>query len=310
MCTLSANCRSHVCWVSAVSYEVLQRFKVKLQSMGIRDMLPKTEGRLLVEMYPQLLVASHEDTPPDAAVQLYDAALARIGTETRLVAECQHHLSINGPWHAGHPYILSAVDTARGCLQIVKILPTHEAHFQTAADRERSAITALGLDGDDPPASCVPCRLLSIDVPTADAQAVGTGSGSRHAYCMPWYPASLLGLPQLSQALILQAGQDVRAALTSVHSCGLVHADVKAANIMVSGSCCFYLADWGACVKVGQPVEACTEVCPFLLGKWCGWPSPSHNDLLRVHDWPVCCMHAADVPVRAELGPCRAQQGL
>lgn len=197
------------------------------------------------------------------AREVYDSALVHLGSATRLATAEQHDLHVNGPWHQGHPWVLSAVSRTTGGLRIVKLLPQHEKQYCDAAKAEMHAIQVLELERVPDDVHIVACCPMEVTVPTEAAQPLQIGAGLRLAYSMHWYSSPLSHLPQIPLHTLRRGGQQLRSALDFAHERGIIHCDVKAANVMVDNDGNFFLADWGSSVSVGQPILSSTEVRPI-----------------------------------------------
>ena len=86
----------------------------------------------------------------------------------------------------------------------------------------------------------------------------------RHGNCwaiiMPRYTATLGELGQLSLDAVAVGCTRMCTALDFIHSRGLVHADVKSANVLVTSTGAWLLSDFGSCVKVETPLKSTTEL--------------------------------------------------
>jgi hypothetical protein len=205
-------------------------------------------------MFAQMQQACAPGVSALDAREVYDCALVHLGTATRLATAEQHALNVNGPWYQDHPWILSAIDRNTGSVRIVKILPQHEEHYARAADAEVLAIKVLELDHLPDGINIVACRRMDVTVPTAAAPSLQVGAGLRLAYSMPCYIAPLNRVAQMPTHALLRGGLQLRSALDFVHKRGIIHCDVKAANVMVNGDGHFFLADWGSSVIQGEPI--------------------------------------------------------
>ncbi len=107
------------------------------------------------------------------------------------------------------------------------------------------------------------------------AQALGVGKQSHEALVMPMLGSSLARLPQLPEELLHRGGRRLQSALKHMHEAGLVHADVKSDNCMVSETGDWYLGDFGSSLPIGDKIAYATDVSlaycleltipPFLL---------------------------------------------
>ncbi|DBB13030.1 TPA: Protein kinase, membrane associated tyrosine threonine 1 [Trebouxia sp. C0006] len=44
-----------------------------------------------------------------------------------------------------------------------------------------------------------------------------------------------------------------------MHAASILHADMKSDNVLLNTADVWHLADFGACVEVGQPIQSCNE---------------------------------------------------
>ena len=92
------------------------------------------------------------------------------------------------------------------------------------------------------------------------AQALGVGKQSHEALVMPMLGSSLARLPQLPEELLHRGGRRLQSALKHMHEAGLVHADVKSDNCMVSEKGHWYLGDFGSSLPIGDKITYATVV--------------------------------------------------
>ena len=150
-------------------FDYMAAFFAKLSKRGInvKKIDQKVHDRLRFHFLTRLQAAAQPSEDPDVALQVYEQAklllgtfspknrgLAGImvkvpfllaGTDTKIAIQADTGVSINGPIFKGKPMILSATDP-NGRLLAVKILPTHETAFKTAAKAEEEAVKTLGLN--------------------------------------------------------------------------------------------------------------------------------------------------------------------
>jgi len=83
---------------------------------------------------------------------------------------------------------------------------------------------------------------------------------------------------KFDSAALLRRSESIVAGLNWLHERGYVHMDVNASNILVNVSGDWFLADFGACVRVGEHVQGTTT-------PW-GYPKPINGQRSRFEfDW-------------------------
>ena len=191
----------------------------------------------------------------DAAVDLYNDAKRMPGTITKASVFDTLGIRINGPIVEGHPHILSAASSS-GMALAVKILDS------SCAAAEVEACQKLCLGGYDAPPSevyllnCSSTTLNHVD--SQESNILNRAPGSYQALVMPRYATTVAELPQLTETAIVAGILRLKTAVDYVHSKGLVHMDVKAANVFVDSVGGWVLGDFGSCVSNGKPVRSCT----------------------------------------------------
>lgn len=105
------------------------------------------------------------------------------------------------------------------------------------------------------------CSLVKICISRGHARELEIDAGHYDAVKMPRFVASLSQLPQLSEDIIFRGALRLQSALEDMHAASILHADMKSDNVLLNTADVWRLADFGACVEVGQPIQSCTEVC-------------------------------------------------
>ena len=216
--------------------------------------------RLVLNFPGQMRAASSASIDPDVALYLYQGIKDLPGTETCVNMVDEAHISINGPWMASHPSIVTAVDLVSGSLLAVKLLPPASQHQKDAAKSEKRAVNLLKLDTEPVDSALVPTQVHSVTVSSEHARTLQLGAGSYDVLKMPWYTASLHQLPQLSHELLCRGGRRLQQAVTAMHEVKLLHTDVKSANVFVDSFGAWFLGDFGASTIFGDKIVYCTEV--------------------------------------------------
>jgi hypothetical protein len=236
-------------------------FKQKLAQCHINRPDEKTMQRVMVFFAARMQAAAQPSADPDVARFLYEEAKAMLGTTTRAVIRDQQHISINGPWQPGVPFLVTAADLDSGELLVLKILARTSQSQQQAAIAELQAVRQLQLDTLQLPGCVlVPTHPVQITIHQEDAATFQLGEGSYNALRMPWFACNLASLPQLSQQLIAAGGRRLQEALHTMHQAQLLHCDVKGSNVLLDSSGSWYLGDFGSCVSFGKKITSCTPV--------------------------------------------------
>jgi hypothetical protein len=138
--------------------------KLRECDINIEKIDPKVHHRLRIHFLTRIQGAAQPSEDPEVAMQVYEDAKLLLGrshkdgglaswlkihfltgTDTKIAIQADTGVSINGPIFKGKPMILSATDP-NGRLLAVKILPTHETAFKSAAKAEEEAVKTLGLN--------------------------------------------------------------------------------------------------------------------------------------------------------------------
>ena len=82
----------------------------------------------------------------DDAMSLYKQASAQPESQTTQRMLTDLHISINASWLSSHSQLMKGVDLHSNSLLMLKLLPPRMQQQKQAAQSERLAIQALGLD--------------------------------------------------------------------------------------------------------------------------------------------------------------------
>jgi len=246
---------------SPSAFDYVVAFKAKLNLHSINRPNADAMSRLIRYFPQQMMMMAQAEASSDDAMLLYKQALAQPGTLTALNMLTDHHIAVNGLWLASHPQLVTGVDVHSNSLLVLKLLPPCTQQQKQAAQSERHAIKALGLDKVSQQSALVQCCLVKVSISIEHATILEMGEGQYDAVKMPRFVASLSQLPQLSDDIIYRGALRLQSALHEMHAVSLLHADVKSDNVVLNTADMWHLADYGACVEFGQPIMNCTEVC-------------------------------------------------
>ena len=233
-----------------------EAFKALLRAGGVA---PRDEvlERLQAARDTVFLTAA---TPAEAR-RWYDWAKLLPLSPTRGVLEGETGIFLDSE-HPFHHALLLAFD-AEGRPLAFKPLPA-------ATDPEATA--ALAACGGP----CIaPCSL---------ARARHSDGSDFVGLVMPKYDHSLADVADhvLSPAVIFARARGLVAAVSHLHTRGLVHMDIKEANVFVDGAGVWWLGDFGSAVEVGTPITSTTRgLHPDLVG----WSPAVPARAAWAHDW-------------------------
>ena len=108
-----------------------------------------------------MMMMAQAQASSDDAMLLYKQALAQPGSQTTLRMLTDLHIAVSGPL-ASHPQLMTGVDLHSNSLLILKLLPPCTQQQKQAAQSERLAIQALGLDKHKKESALVECSLVKV----------------------------------------------------------------------------------------------------------------------------------------------------
>jgi hypothetical protein len=261
------------------------QFKKKLAEEHITTPNPLAMQRLVLNFPGPMLAAAQRSADPHIARLLYEQAMCLPGTETRLLLADQG-ISVNSCVRDDRPSLLTAVDLRSGSLLVLKPLPRGSEEQKTAARAELQALDLLDLHSQPEGGVLVPMQLVTVGVDPKDATPLGMAAETYRAVRTPMFATSLDRAPQMTEEFIHQGGKRLQAALHIMHAKGLVHADVKAANVFLNHATKWCLGDYGSCLKIDERIVSCTEVR-------CRFPCLRVLQVLANADVTSNCMRAA-----------------
>jgi serine/threonine protein kinase len=207
---------------------------------------------------------------PSRCHDLYDIVKLIPSTTTRGVIRNQSNIVLNGPVSTEAKNILLGVDIAARRRVLVKIVNVQDTPWSMSREEREEAksaeveactvFTALDVDG------LVKCDVVQVDIQSVED--LGVGLGIWQAIKMHDYGISLAKLPQLPEDLIEEGFRRILNALSSVHSAGYVHMDVKSANVFVTTDLLWDLGDFGSARKCGEQCYTWTpELTPYAMSR-------------------------------------------
>jgi hypothetical protein len=218
-----------------VVLEARDRFERLLAEARVRPK-PDVMARLLVTRGTEMLLAK----TPDEAMSLYTWAknLPLSPTKGNFLEETG--FTLDGPLSSHMDNFLTAFGPD-GAAYVLKVVPGE-------ADPEVVAALALA----DSPAEV---HLVRSRFCSARREDGGTFCG----LLMPYFTRSLASAEVLLRRdVLLSRALDLVAAISSLHSKGFVHMDVKEANVFVDAAGHWWLGDFGSCVAPGSPIRTTT----------------------------------------------------
>ena len=239
--------------------DFVKAFKEKLRQehVAIKD---GPMRRVAMYFGERMRTAAQPSVKSYEARLLYDQAVALPGTETKLELLEREQISVDGRWMQHQPSLVTAVDLKSGSLLVLKSLAFDSEELKFAAAAEKRALERLQLDRLPADSVLVPMKLQTVRVRQKHVLAMHMGLGERTALKMPLFASSLDRLPQLSEELIYQGGRRLQEAVQLMHAQGLLHADLKAANVFLNDAKTWCLGDYGSSIDFGQKIVSCTEV--------------------------------------------------
>jgi len=191
----------------------------------------------------------------NSAADLYEFVKRIPGSTTSSTIEEKAQVKLNGPYETESSAVLITGADSEGRPILVKVL---WSLGDKAIQSETDAVLILGLEN---PREClVPSKICSLEAKGKDLVSQNVFSGNHKCIIMPLYPSTLLKMAHLlPEIVIYREGMKIRKALKFIHEQGLVHMDVKPANIFVSSDGNWVLGDYGACVRIGDTVHSTTQ---------------------------------------------------
>jgi len=190
-------------------------------------------------------------TTAEQAVELYELAKSYPGTTTAACIEKEFGVKLNGLLSAeSDTAIITGVDSGKPVL--VKVLSGEGAVSEERAEKE------LKLQNPSTE-TLMPLRICKVDIPKEDAPELKLVG--HVCAIMPHYPTDLAKVGRLlSKADLYNGGLAMVNALTFIHSCNLVHMDVKPSNIFLTTSGNWVLGDYGSMTPIGALVFSTTSM--------------------------------------------------
>jgi hypothetical protein len=198
---------------------------------------------------------------PAGAVHLYNFVKTLPGTRTKAAFAEQVEITVGGPLFPEHAssamgLLLSGTHVG-GRSVVVKVLYAANA-TSDGEPLEAQVCRELSLQPWDAPEHAhflVRATVVHMDIPRADAHTF-----ARYAIVMQCHMKPLAELAQLSFGAVAAGCARLRAALDFMHSRGILHCDVKSANVLTQVDGSWLLSDFGSCAREGDSVTSATEV--------------------------------------------------
>ncbi len=165
------------------------------------------------------------------------------------------------------PFILSAVN-ADGKQLMVKLLKIDPDALIPIDERRK--LIAMEI------AACEILKLSKGDrnVQFIEADVIRVPIDAKHspdeiqAIVMPKYLGTVSQSAGFFPATILQQGHEILRALQFIHTCNLVHMDVKGDNVFIDATGKWLLGDFGSCRPIGEDILSTTDM--FYISKLVG----------------------------------------
>lgn len=210
-----------------------------------------------LQFAPQANVVSDAD----GAVHLYEVVKTLPGTRTKAAFAADLGITVGWPLFSQQPTsvmgLLLSGSHVSGKSVVVKVLYAVRGAGQPLEAQVCRKLELEPWDGPEHPHCLVRATAVCMKVAEADAHVLSL-SGACWAIVMPRYAATLGELAQLSLEAVAAGCARMRAALDFMHARGLVHCDVKSANVLVAHGGAWLLSDFGSCARVGEPVTSAT----------------------------------------------------
>lgn len=199
----------------------------------------------------------------DRALFFYQRMKELPSTSTKNIVREQTGVEVNGPISEDKPKLLSGV-SAEGVPIVLKLLfpgtddPRSLATRNQEIEIEKQTCIDLKL-GEETVVALVPSKVVELHVDDLLFQRQTGRSGTFAALLMPRYLYSIARGPR-TQKLLAREGRRMVDALLYMHDKEYVHMDVKADNIFVDNTGCWFLGDFGSACKFGTLVHSTTSI--------------------------------------------------
>lgn len=229
-------------------FEALQKLRNALLRNNISRPDERVLGRIAIEFFGSLNAVDTDEQ----CLSLYRHVKDLPSTVTRAEICAQHKLNLDGSAYENNPNLLKANDQF-GVHCVVKILKVRDGVQpyeirNLEIEREAYAINLLQLSNPSNPYAFIHADLLTVYDNSIEFKALK----------MPKYN-SLIDSATYNPIVIAAQGKKIIDAVEFMHSKGIVHMDIKGANIFVDGSGRWLLGDFGSSCPIGAQVTSCSE---------------------------------------------------
>jgi serine/threonine protein kinase len=256
-------------YCSNLSVSYVDRFKALLKKGGV----VRPHDSVMEKLFKYREISLIVTETSTRAVDLYEWAKDLPGTTTRGLFRNRVGYTLNGP-HGSFPNLLLAFD-GKGKSYIVK-------RVERQSDPEvRNSLLLSGGPG------LVPCSYEEMDDTTTESVHFFKG------LLMPKYDRTLYDFKiDFNLDILMDHILRLVEAVNFIHECkpenigGLVHMDIKEANIFVDAMGSWFLGDFGSCVGVGETITSTTLACYLynVNGMKSAWK----------YDWFMVCLVVAN----------------
>lgn len=235
----------------------------------LRSGITRPDERVLGRIALNFVDSLNAVDTDEQCVELYYHVKGLPSTVTRAEISKQHQLNLDGTAYENNPNLLKANDEF-GVHCVVKILKVRGGVQsceirKLEVEREAEAVRLLQLSDQSNSYAFIHADLLTVHENNIEFKALK----------MPKYN-SLIDTASYNPTVIAAQGQKLFDAVEFMHSKGIVHMDIKGANIFVDSFGRWLLGDFGSSCPIGAEVTSCSE--HFCKENTIGKPSNTKID--------------------------------